>query len=128
MHAEWIDAEDFADVVSGGTKGSTASFGLVGGPETGYSWSQQSTPSFGALNVAEKLPVAGRIVDLTRRVVWINEIQHWQVTSSGEGGAAAVGDYFSVEVAGVAGTALDGWVSCLALICRALFPTIQLGH
>jgi FtsP/CotA-like multicopper oxidase with cupredoxin domain/ABC-type tungstate transport system permease subunit len=57
-------------------------------------------PSFGHLNTHMTKPAVGRLVDLTSREVWINEIEY------GTGGA---GDDLRVEIAGEAGASLAGW-------------------
>jgi len=88
MTAQWLQ--------EGGGGRETASLQLHADPET---W-ELSRPTFGRLNAGMTRPVVGRMIDLTHREVWINEI-HYSANGSG--------DNLRVEIAGLAGVNLAGW-------------------
>ena len=66
--------------------------------------------TFGHLNANMVKPVVGRVVDLTSRAVWINEVEYYTDAS---------GDNLRVEIAGIAGTSLAGW--WLEYLLRSIF-------
>ena len=66
--------------------------------------------TFGHLNSNMVKPVVGRVVDLTSRAVWINEVEYYTDAS---------GDNLRVEIAGIAGTSLAGW--WLEYLLRSIF-------
>ncbi len=67
--------------------------------EDAGSW-MLAEPTFGRLNLHMNVPAVGRVVDVSSRDVWINEIEY---------ASGANGDDLRVEIAGSAGTSLTGW-------------------
>ena len=89
----------------------TGSTALVGNAQSGFDWQEVDAASWGHVNPGEDLQPAGLRVDMSSRHIWINE-WGWTLPSGqlGSGGVPQPGMKHSIEVVGVDGYDLSGFV------------------